>query len=519
MTGRVLFIRERDYIRTNVINYGMSIIATLVSKEFTVKAIDNNGRYRLYQHKDILAEVEAFAPDVICFSISTSNAYTAYTTAQYLRCHYAKSPAPVFVAGGVHVSHMFEEAIDHGIDYVVRGEAELVVLELLRAVLDIREGRRDAVNMAVPGVAFRREGVVIDGGVAPLPQDLDQYSDVNYAIYQVSDFSRHARDANDFGAVLSQRGCPFRCAFCSDRYLKEPVRRRSVNSIVDEIERKRKAFGVDLVDITDTNFTLSDKRVTEFCEEIIARGLNRHITFTIQSNSFRVVKPEIISLMKKSGFGWVSFGLERLESATQNRVHKIQSLDVVYQNLKNYTDQGFTVSANCLIGFSFDDLERIEAEERAFSEILWRYADSIPVNIMLPCPGTEEYEELPEQNRKWYLSPMFHNIRRPFYQAVKRMQYDPRLVPTFNFDAAMMRRMLRMRDDMRLRSLKKKSLALFVGYFLMLQVSKVSEFIYLRNPRLESLLFGWSLDLIARLDAALVAFWARKGPSQTAGPS
>ena len=107
--GRVLVIREQDFGRRHSINYGMAIIATILNERFDVKAIDNNSMYTSYSANDFIHVVSAFRPDVICFSIATINAYTSYQTIEILK---AKFPNLPIVAGGLHVSHKFEEALE-----------------------------------------------------------------------------------------------------------------------------------------------------------------------------------------------------------------------------------------------------------------------------------------------------------------------------------------------------------------------------------------------------------------------
>src|SRR3989339_2278210 len=130
--GKILFLRERGLSIKNLINYGMGVLATVVSKHHDVKIIDNNARYKTYSSEDIITTVRDYKPDLICFSIATINAFFSYNTIQIIKKYFPQIP---IVAGGLHISHQYQEALERKVDYVVRGEAELVILDLIDKIL------------------------------------------------------------------------------------------------------------------------------------------------------------------------------------------------------------------------------------------------------------------------------------------------------------------------------------------------------------------------------------------------
>ena len=83
--GKILFLRERGLNIKNLINYGMGVLATVVSKHHDVKIIDNNARYKTYSSEDIITTVQDYKPDIICFSIATINAFFPITRFKLLK--------------------------------------------------------------------------------------------------------------------------------------------------------------------------------------------------------------------------------------------------------------------------------------------------------------------------------------------------------------------------------------------------------------------------------------------------
>ncbi|KIL99578.1 Mg-protoporphyrin IX monomethyl ester oxidative cyclase (anaerobic) [Paramagnetospirillum magnetotacticum MS-1] len=485
----------------------MALVATAASKAFSVRAIDNNGLYRLYSHDDIAAEVEHFRPDVIGLSIITANALTSYETAEMLKRRFPDIP---ILAGGLHVSHQVGEALESGIDYVVRGEADLTIVPLLSALVEARDRGMPPDFTGIAGVSHGRGEAFVDGGNATLPLNLDEHSDVDFGLYDLGDFYRHPRDSLAIGSVLTQRGCPFRCTFCSDQYLSQSVRYRSIARSVDEIEDKLDRFGVNIFNIRDADFTMHNERVVEFCNELIRRGLHNRINLTIETDSFRVIPRDTLALMKQSGFSSIGFGIERLTPEIQRRIKKNISRSRIMENLKNCRELGFVISVHCLIGFSFDTMEDIAREQALFDELADQYVDIVSASIVVACPGTSEFSAVPPERSSWYLNPSAFPSRRPLYQVVRRFQYDPRHVPIYDFPPGMMERMMDFRDHFRKKTIGKRGRPLLWAYLLMLQIARLSEALYAASPRLERATFGWTLDWLETLNAIFTKLWAKR---------
>jgi radical SAM superfamily enzyme YgiQ (UPF0313 family) len=182
------------------------VAAALLERGCEVRVIDAAARYFGNDTDWILAEAEAFRPDLVGFGLFTRWVWHAYRLVRELRGRF-----PLMVAGGAHTTVRPDETLGHGFDVAVIGEAERTIVELV----DHLEGKRalgevagiryrdagGAMRTGAPGVAIAD----LDGLAAPLTaQDL-----FDPRWYDPSG------DEVIPGGVLSSRGCPARCTFCA----------------------------------------------------------------------------------------------------------------------------------------------------------------------------------------------------------------------------------------------------------------------------------------------------------------
>ncbi|MBF0457108.1 MAG: radical SAM protein [Nitrospirae bacterium] len=499
----ILFIRERESVQSNWVNYGMGVVATIASKEFNVKLIDNVSKYVTYSTGDILGVIKTFKPAVVCFSIATVNAYSSYATISAIKELYPRLP---IVAGSLHVGHKYKEGLDHKIDYIVRGEADLVIIPLLNKIIKNNFDKSDSID--IEGVAYYRNNELVNSGITPLPFNLDETSSVDYKLYDLDKYIRCDADLDLFGRVLTQRGCPFRCTFCSDEFTQTKVRYRSLDNVMIEIEDKYK-MGIKTINLQDADFTMSEKRVTDFCNRMIDSGLSKKLKITCQTDSFKPFNLATLELMKKAGFTTIALGIERMVKSSQVMINKKLNNDIVIQNLKNIRQVGFNTMVNFLVGFPFETMATLEEETVIFKEIMSKYADITQVPILMPMPGTVEYDRL-TSNREWYLNPMLFQDKVPLYKVIERLSVDPEEVNIYGFKKGLIKKMLKIREDFRLAGILKKSRILYMLYKYSLILAKISRMLYKLNPKLEYFLFGYLRLVLVNLQDWLTIYWYKK---------
>ena len=208
-------------------------------------------------------------PDVFGINCST---HTFLDAIDALRRVHEASPGTTLVMGGYHSTFAAEQILREYpfVDYVIKGEAERAFPDLLDR-LEAREPPSD-----VEGITYREDGRLVSRPLA-LIQDLDALpppdrsllGDVEYGYFHQNIRLTFGR----FTTIVSSRGCPFACTYCScAAFSQRRWRARSATSVVDELETLYDQ-GYENVVFVDDNFTLKKSRVAEICEQIHARKI------------------------------------------------------------------------------------------------------------------------------------------------------------------------------------------------------------------------------------------------------
>lgn len=296
-------------------------------------------------------EIAAATKDFDCIAISCLSSYHR-STLRLLPIFKARKQTVVL--GGPHITALREQALDENADYLVIGEGELSLLDLLRDL----EGRGRGEN--IPGVISR------GGSYTPRPfiSDLDSvpfpdWSDTPPEIYPKAP---HGGVAKHFpiAPIVTTRGCPYTCTFCSSPSLWHGhLRYRSPENVVDEIGFMIQKFGVKEVHFEDDNLTLSKKHVLGVCEEILRRKID--ISWATP-NGIRAdrVDYEVLSMMKKSGCYSVAFGVESANREILERCQKKEDLGKIDEAVNLASELGLITQGFFIFGLPGETEQTIE---------------------------------------------------------------------------------------------------------------------------------------------------------------
>jgi anaerobic magnesium-protoporphyrin IX monomethyl ester cyclase len=195
------------------------------------------------------------------------------------------------------------EAFTRQFDAVVRGEGEQTMLALLSAY------ESGAELSEVPGVACRRDtGAATCAPPREFAHDLDRIPFPARDLLPNGQYIEFGRKAygSSISTVMSTRGCPYRCEFCSNVVFGDSYRERSPGNVIDEIEEVL-ALGYERISFADDVFTLNRRRVLEICAEIGRRGLRFQWECLGRVDAFDF---EMAGAMKSAGCLRIFFGIE-----------------------------------------------------------------------------------------------------------------------------------------------------------------------------------------------------------------
>lgn len=294
--------------------------------------------------------------DVFCFSIMASTAPRAYELAD--RVH-ADGHARVLI-GGIQASALPKEALAHA-DQVITGEGEKVIL-------DVVEGRRTE-----PIVA----GIPIE--------NLDEVPFPDYTVLKTP-----CQAAN----IISSRGCPFRCTFCTTSRMFAPYRQRSVDSVIEEI-RLYHRLGFRYMNFEDDNFTADKARAKEICRRIIAEHLQFRETFFFGRTDM-ANDPELLDLLQQAHLTRVLIGIESLNQQALDAVNKHQNIEDIRRAGAACRDHGIRLIASIVLGLDQDSREDIRRSV-AFAKEIDAY--QLQPAVLTPYPGTPVWDEMVRTGR------------------------------------------------------------------------------------------------------------------------
>lgn len=353
------------------------VAAALLANGCEVRVLDAAAKCAPAGPDQVLSAVEDCRPDVVGFGLFTRWVRDAYSAVDALR-----GKVPWLIAGGAHATARPREVLEHGFDVALVGEAE----EAAAALIDALEGRRGLDS--VPGAHF-------PGGTGPPPQrirDLDALPDPldALALYD-SRWYEPSAPTMPPGGVISSRGCPAHCVFCSNYVTGGPYRFRSAASVVSELNRFHELTGATFVPFWDDTFTADRARVLELCRAI-EDGVHFPIAWSALTRA-NMVTPAVLDAMKRAGCAALDFGVESGDDRVLRAIRKGITTTQVVRALTWAKERDLITTCNFMLGFPQETPAALEDTLR-FMERIAPLTDSFSTRgVVVPFPGTPLYEQ------------------------------------------------------------------------------------------------------------------------------
>lgn len=369
---KIVFIEPRSK-ETNVYSklymplLGPVYLATILKKYgHKVDVINEN----IYQpdYKDIKA-------DIICISILTPTANRGYEIAK-------KFPKDKVIMGGVHASLLPEEALNFSRQVVV-GEAEEVIVDLV-------EGRlKDEIIYTKP------------------IENLDKIPFADFSLI------KGYNPKNRIIPVLTSRGCPFNCSFCSvTKLFGHKYRFRSPENVIKEL----KGLPSNNLFFCDDNFSASIPRA----KDLLSKLIKEKYYFTTQLRCDTTLD---LNLLSKAGCRNVCIGFESINSKTLEEYNKNQTVDDIISAIENFHKNKIRIHGMFVLG---SDLDTKETILNTASFAIKNKIDTIQLMILTPFPGTKVYNIFKNENRiftlDWNLYDGQHVVFKPKLLSPKELQ-------------------------------------------------------------------------------------------------
>ncbi len=357
---------------------------------YIAAVLEENGyRVRVYDplvHKksSLVGCIREFGPDIIGISCMTPSFSRACRIAESIK---QEDPGIPIVFGGVHPTVTPKETLgNESIDYIIMGEGEYTFLDLLKTL----SGGGSLKN--VLGLGWKSGSKAAINPPRPLIEDLDSLPLPARHLFPGWYFKRFAQFRGLWlksTNMVSSRGCPYNCSYCSSRLMfGGRARFRSVKKVVDEIEHLLKRYKLDGVSFSDDTFTCNKKRAIEICREIRRRKLD--FVWRIQARA-DTIDEEVVRELAESGCVQIDMGVESGSAKMLRVLQKgITPGQVVraFRILKRYK---IRTCATFMLGSPGEAREDIELTKQLAHRI---DADYTQFFITTPFPGTKMYNDI-----------------------------------------------------------------------------------------------------------------------------
>ncbi len=295
---------------------------------------------------------------------------------------------PILV-GGSHASALPEMVLKHpSIDFIIRGEGERPLVEFLQAWLQGKD------LYHVPNLGFKQNGIVIFNPV------LAPFSIEELPLPDLSDFpiEKYRFKSNPLCFIVTSRGCPYHCAFCSVQLtFGNRYRKRSTESILHEIKH-RFYEGYRVFDFEDDNLTFDIDGMKSLCRQLFETFSSGEIQFQAMNGiSFHNLDGELLHLMKLAGFTHLNLSLVSVDPMihknTQRPFNVEKYQEVVYEAVK----LGFSIVSYQILGLPGENVQTM-IETLLFNARLPVLLGASPFYLCPESPIAKQFPDLTEKD-------------------------------------------------------------------------------------------------------------------------
>jgi len=287
-----------------------------------------------------------------------------------------------------------EDALKTGVvDYVVRNEGEYALLSLI----DYLRGRKAIEDVA--GVSYMANGDFRRTPDAPFIIDLDSLPFPARDLLPMKLY-KERMNGRLMTTVVTSRGCPFKCDFCSSsRFFGIRWRARSADNILAEVELLHREYDYRAVSFVDDNFTLDPNRAIELSEKMTAKGWD--IIWSAMTRVDTVVKnPHMIRAMARAGFKWTFIGFESGSQEALDSYGKKAQVSDAFKAMGILEQNDVDVTGAFILGAP-NETKQMMKDTIGFAKCL--DPRRAQFSLLTPYPGSKTYERLKNQllTRNW----------------------------------------------------------------------------------------------------------------------
>jgi len=350
---------------------GLAYLASMIREEHEVKIIDSLAED--YTYEDVRKIIKKFDPEVVGITSTTSMMFDTYAIAEMIKDHNENAKV---IIGGPHVTFLPERTFKEcpHIDFIVRGEGEITFKELINAL----EKGRDSSNIL--GLSINIKGKAKNNPPRKLIEDLDT---IPIPAYDLLPMDKYKMNGIRFGTVITSRGCPFNCVFCSSsQQFGRKWRGHSDSRVIEELRILYDKYKIREIEFLDDTFTLNRQRAIRIAKRIREEGLD--ISWSASSR-VDLFSDDVAKAIKAGGCHTIYFGIESGSQKTLDFIGKKITPEQAIAAVKKAKKFELNALGSFVIGFSEETKEEIEKTIKFSKKVGIDFAQ---FTIATPYPGT-----------------------------------------------------------------------------------------------------------------------------------
>ncbi len=317
--------------------------------------------------------IDDFQPEIVGV---TSVAQSYAQALEIARAVKESNRSPLVVFGGPHVTFIADECLSRhpAVDFVLAYDSEESMVDLCAALAG---GRLDR----VPGLHYRDEdGEPVSTTATGPIMDLDVLGRPDRSIFDLRPYLDYDYET----VVMTARGCPSHCTFCSTTIAGRRARWNGPAHVCEELEEVL-GYGFSSVFFGDDTFSGNPTRAIAICDEIRLRGLELPWTSNMRAQDAR---PKVLEAMREAGAYRVFMGFESIQKATLRLVKKGATPERMIEKARMVKEAGLELHASFIVGAPGDTDETLAA---TMDYIRLLNPTVATFNVMEPRPGTDVY--------------------------------------------------------------------------------------------------------------------------------
>jgi len=342
----------------------------------------------------IIPVIEKEKPDYLViyddgFNYLTKMCLTNMREAAFRMAEIAKKKGITVIASSSDAADHYEKYIAHGVDFVMIGEGEITLKELISK---LENGDTDIKN--VDGLAFRENGEVLRTSSRQIVKELDSFPSPAWDLVDISSYKNIWMENNGYFSlnIATTRGCPFKCNWCAKPIYGNRYNSRSPQKVVEEIELLMNNYQVNYFWMCDDIFGLKPGWVQEFRDIVKEKGLK--FKYKIQSRVDLLLQEDTIAALAESGADTVWVGAESGSQKILDAMDKGTKVEQIYKATKILKNNRIKPAFFLQFGYLGETKEDID---KTINMVLDLMPEEIGISVSYPLPGTKFYEKVKEQ--------------------------------------------------------------------------------------------------------------------------